>query len=348
MSYNYERGGATSAPPPSKSETSSYQSPASLAGQKRKASERKSTMDEDKRDTSSAPASSPWNREGDVIDRGIITVEKSVDLFARYKDHMAPQMPAVIFPPSMTAAELRRTKPTLFLAVMTAGVSEDCELQRTLQKELMQSFGEKVFVVGEKNMEIVQALIVGAFWYWPPDHFEELKFYQLVHSAGVMAIDIGLGKKSISKRIKQFGWQKHPLRRNPPPDPTSVESRRTWLACYFLAANTAMALRRPHLIRWTPFMAESLDILKSSPDSAPSDKYFCHLIWAHHLGEEIGEQFSMDDPNINININESRTQHALKTLERDLEKYRSNIDEDLMQREYHFSAPSQFPGLLVC
>ncbi|KPM45481.1 hypothetical protein AK830_g1033 [Neonectria ditissima] len=287
--------------------------------------------------------------KGDIVDRGVIDMERAAELFSRYNYDMVPHLPAVVFPPGFTIAELRKTKPTLFLAIMAVATSESPTLQKVLQKELMHVFADKVMLTGDKSVEVVQALQVAVIWYWPPEHFEELKFYQLVHIAAVMAIDIGLGQKLPQRRGKLLmeSWKVNPSRRAVPPDPTSIESRRTWLTCYFLAANTSMALHRPNLIRWSPFMAECVKILETSPDAAPTDAYFCHLVWTHSLAEEVGIQFALDDPSVAVNIGDARTQYALRGLERDLEKYRASIPADLMQLNLYMhemalhSAPSE-------
>ncbi|GAB0132152.1 hypothetical protein EsDP_00000596 [Epichloe bromicola] len=284
-------------------------------------------------------------QRSDIIDRGIISEERAIELFQRYKEHMLRHLPAVVFPPSMPLMELRRSKPYLFLAVMAAASSETPGVQRVLQKELMELFAEKIVIVGEKNLELVQALQVAVIWYWPPEHFEELKFYQLIHMAAIMALDIGLGKKSVAKGgMAGFSWreQHNPFRRRPLPDPTSLESRRAWLTCHFLAANTAMSLHRPYLIRWSPFMTESLDMLRSSPDALPTDEYFCHLIWTHRMAENIGVQLSMDDADAAVNIMDARTQYTLGILERDLDQYIATVPEEMMQRTYIPPTPLLF------
>lgn len=278
--------------------------------------------------------------QGDVVDRGLITLDRATELFARYNDHMVTHLPAVIFPPGTTVTELRKSKPTLFHAIMAAAASELPILQKVLQKELMVMFAEKIVITGEKNVEIIQALQVSVIWYWAPEHFEELKFYQLVHMAAVMGIDVGLGQRvPLRNRGKLIAetFKVNPFRRSLPPDPTTIESRRTWLTCYFLTANTSMALHRPNLVRWNPFMSECIEILESSPDAAPTDKYFCHLIWTHHLSEEVGIQFSLDDPSCPVSITDARTQYALKGLERDLEKYSASVPPEHMQRQFHHS-----------
>ncbi|KAK4162545.1 hypothetical protein QBC43DRAFT_241255 [Cladorrhinum sp. PSN259] len=273
-------------------------------------------------------------READVVDREVISMGMARELFLRYTMQMCQHLPGVVFPVSLTVTELRATKPILFLSIMAAASSEMPGLQKVLTKELMQVFAEKIIVDGQKSLELVQALQVAVIWYWPPERFEELKFYQLVHVAAVMAIEIGLGRKKQArggfKRHIANAWKDHPMHKAPP-DPTTLEARRAWLTCYFLATNTSMALHRANLIRWTPFMAECMDVLESSPEAVPTDKYFCHLVWTHKLAEEVGIQFSMDDPAYTPNIADLRTQHALRGFERELERYSSSIPSELQQ-----------------
>lgn len=311
-----------------------------LAGQKRKFCEGREPSDERQR-AEETPAESLASylsgaKGGDIVERGLVTMEKAAELFARYNNHIAVHLPAVIFPPGFTVAELRKTKPTLFLAIMAAATAESPVLQKTLQKELMLVFAEKLMLTGEKSLELVQAINVTVIWYWPPEHFEEVKVYQLVHMAAVMAIDIGLGQKIQQRRGKVIpeSWRQgpqNPSRRWTAPDPTSIESRRTWLTCYFLAVSTSMSLCRANLIRWNPFHAECVRILQSSPDAAPTDAYFCHLVWTHRLSEEVGIEFGLNDLTATISITDSRTQYALKGLELNLKEYSASVPPDMFQ-----------------
>lgn len=272
----------------------------------------------------------------DVIDRELITADMATKMFNWYVEKMAPHMPAVVFPPGTTAAEVRKSKPTLFLAILSASSTMNYpEIQRVLTKEIMSIYADRIICNGEKTLELIQALHISTLWYWPPEHFEEIKFYQLIHIAAVMAIDIGMGKKSKSTKSKNAGlWRDHPWRRTPYPDPESIEARRAWLGCYFLCCNASMGLRRPNLIRWTQFMADSVDILEHSPDAAPTDKILCQWVRSQHIAEEIGTQFSMDDPVANVSIADPKVQHALKGFERDLEKWSSQIPPEVRSRKF--------------
>jgi hypothetical protein len=278
------------------------------------------------------------NEYADVVDRGVVTADMAAKMFDCYVERMTPHMPAVVFPPGTTAAEVRKNQPTLFLAILAAASGMNYpDQQKNLTKEVMSIYADRIICKGEKTLEIIQALHVSTLWYWPPEHFEELKFYQLIHIAAVMAIDIGMGKKSKNKTKSAGLWRDHPWRRTPFPDPETIESRRAWLACYFLCCNASMGLRRPNLIRWSSFMADCVEGLENSPEAAPSDKVLCQWVRSQHIAEEVGTQFSMDDPVANISIADSKVQYALKGFERDLEKWSNGIPADVQSRKLHES-----------
>ncbi|KAI1414754.1 hypothetical protein F5Y13DRAFT_187949 [Hypoxylon sp. FL1857] len=318
-------------PAPELEKRPSFAQPTTMAGQKRKFTE--STEGSPVGANASptpAKASATPEQQPDVIDRGIITMSEAAAFFARYTEDMVPHLPAVVFPEGTTAIEIRKTKPILFLAIVAAASSEIPKLQRQLVREIMQIFADQIIISGRKSLELVQALLVSVIWYYPPEHFEELKFYQFVHLAAVMSIDIGLGRRlhNPKSRLVPYTWREHPFRKQPLPDPSSIEARRTWLAVYFLASNVSMALHRPNLIRWQAFMTECMDILESSPQAAPTDRYLCHLVWTHRLAEDVGIQFSMDDPTVFVNVSEQKVQYALRGFERDLAKYSESIPKE--------------------
>ncbi|KAG8165270.1 hypothetical protein KVR01_005545 [Diaporthe batatas] len=282
------------------------------------------------------PASSSSNEHHDLVARGIITADSAAHLLDRYNYQMAPHLPGVVFPPHLTADELRKTRPVLFLAVMAVASSSLPEVKRVAFRELFQAFADSILIKGEKSIELVQALTLAAMWYLPPENLDELKFYQLVHMAMIMALDLGLGRGR-PRGSKPTAWGAQPPRRQVQPDPTTIEARRTWLLCYYMTVNTAMALHRPFLLRWTSFMAECMDILESSPEAAPTDKYFCHLVWTHRLAEEIGFQFCMDDPSVPVSLSDHMTQHRIRGFERELDKHKNQVPVELLHPSLRLS-----------
>ncbi|PGH06299.1 hypothetical protein GX51_02496 [Blastomyces parvus] len=264
----------------------------------------------------------------DVIDRGIVDTEMALKCFNRYVNDIAPLLPFVVFPPKTTMAEVRRTKPILLLAILSISIGIfSPDLQTTLLNELFRLFADHVIVKGSKSLELVQAIMVSMIWYTPPDHYEEMKFFQLIHIAATMAMDLGMNRRTKSKaKSKSMGmWREIMGKKVVMLDPDAPETRRAWLGCYFMCVNVAMSLRRPLLTRWHPYMDESLEILETSPDALPSDRTLIQWVKLAHVGEEVLFQFSMDDPATNVDITDPKTQYALKGFERRLVEWRKEV-----------------------
>jgi hypothetical protein len=261
-----------------------------------------------------------------LIDR-LMTSETAERIFQRYVNEICPHFPAVPFPAGTTARELREKKPLLFLSILAGsshGAAEQLvsqDVQRDLTKILKDQFADIIWRNGEKSLEVVQALQVGVLWYRPPLHYEQHNFYMMVNCAAVMALDLGLGRRNTPTVMKLAVG---PFRRCHP-NTSSIESRRTFLVCYYLCMSVTMVLRRPILLRWTKYMEESVKLLETSPEALPSDKILCQHVKMAHIGENISVQFCMDDPSVEVAISEPKVIYALKIFENELKQLR---DED--------------------
>lgn len=132
----------------------------------------------------------------DVVDRGIISMIQATLLFTTYNDELMQHFPAVVLPEGSTAGQMRKAKPTLFLAIIAAASgSSNFNLNNSLNQEILQVHADRIAIKGEKSLELIQSMLTTMIWYFPPDNFEELKFYQYIHMAATMALDIGIGRK---------------------------------------------------------------------------------------------------------------------------------------------------------
>ncbi|KAK6340211.1 hypothetical protein TWF730_001978 [Orbilia blumenaviensis] len=310
-------------------------------------------------DPSSITSPAQGSGDMDVIDRKLVTMELANRMFNHYNDNLAPHFPAVTFPPGTTSQDIRKQKPFLFLAILAASSAIfDPDLNRLLNKEVIRGIAERVIINGEKSLEIIQVLNIATLWYYPPDQFEELKFYQLTHIAAVMAIDCGINKPhrggrpripwplgasgtSLSgdcnglNRLQQMmnpeakekgvpkelqNWKKTFL-----PDPGTLESRRTYLTCYWMCSNVAMSLRRPNLLRYSAYMGECVEFIEKSPEATLHDRIICQWVKLQRITEEVGIAFGYEDSVAKVNLAETRIQFALKGFERQLEEWEKNL-----------------------
>jgi Fungal specific transcription factor domain len=177
----------------------------------------------------------PYSPDSDVVDRGVISLEEATQLFHSYNNHLVQFFPTVQFPPEITIAEIRSTKPTLFLAAIAAASGkEGSHLYSILNTEVLSAYAHRTVIQGEKSLELVQALIITSVWYYPPGRFAQLKFYEYIHMAATMALDIGLGtnpKTFKSRRRAEAEREASPVVEL---DDEEMEKRRTFLVCYLI------------------------------------------------------------------------------------------------------------------
>ncbi|RAK90942.1 C6 transcription factor [Aspergillus costaricaensis CBS 115574] len=261
---------------------------------------------------------------GDLIDRGVVSETLAQEAFTKYVDRMATLIPMVVFPPGTTMDEVRQKKPVLFHAIIAAAIGTiQPHLQLSLLDEFYKVVAERVIVKGEKSLDLVQAILVCCNWYTPPDNFEEVKFYQLSNIAVSLAMDLGLNRKAIPKS-KPFALVKELISKKSSivVDLDSAEARRTWLACYFVAVQCAVSLRRVNLVRWMPYMDECVEILEKSPEALPSDKGMIQWAKLAHILEDIAVQFTSDDAPTVSSFSDPKFLYTLRVLERQLDQWR--------------------------
>ncbi|KAF7187983.1 Transcriptional regulator WAR1 [Pseudocercospora fuligena] len=266
----------------------------------------------------------------------LVNPDLGVSIFNRYVTKMSPHMPAVVFPQGTTAEQVWKEKPILYVCILSAGSSgilhpDTC---KQLSRETIRAMADCVVCNGAKSLELIQAMQVIALWYKPPEKAEQTNFYQIIHMAAVMAIDIGLGKRfNASKARRGFGGPHSDYAPGPhlmlPINSDTIEARRAWLGCYYLCASASMVLRRPNLVHWTKYMQECVDILETSSEALPSDKLFCQHIKIQHICEEVSVQFLMDDSTASISITDPKVTYTLNVLENDLKKWSEDIPAEL-------------------
>lgn len=174
-------------------------------------------------------------RKQDVIDRGLVDVKTAYRCFDRYVNDMAQRLPVVVFKVGTTAEEVRRNRPTLFQAIVAVACGTiRPDIQSKILSDAMERLAEKIVYTGEKSLELVQTIQVLTVFYQPPEKYEELNFNQLLHIAAVMALDIGLGKRT--RKGRSPTWKGYKDKNKSLPDPNTAETRRCWLGCYYMCS----------------------------------------------------------------------------------------------------------------
>ena len=101
----------------------------------------------------------------------------------------------------------------------------------------MQCYADRIILRGEKDLELVQSLQVSALWHYLPDHYDEFRFYQLVHLATIMSLDLALGQRYqpyISSLPLLGILTSSPKDENILSSEVLAERQRAWLGSYLL------------------------------------------------------------------------------------------------------------------
>ena len=173
----------------------------------------------------------------------LISPDMASTIFDRYTTKLAPHVPAVVFPPGTTAEQVFKDKPILYVCILSAashGILHP-DISKQITREAVGAIADCVVRNGAKSLELIQAMQVTALWYKPPEKAEQTNFYQIIHMAAVMALDIGLGKRFNPAKAKRgFGGPNAKYAPGPgkviPQDSDTLEARRAWLGCYYLCA----------------------------------------------------------------------------------------------------------------
>lgn len=85
-------------------------------------------------------------------------------LLVEFRQKMAFQMPFVIIPPEWRSDEIRRQRPFLWKAVMTAASYQNTARQEALGWSLMQDFTTRLLFKAETSLDLLQGLIIHVSW----------------------------------------------------------------------------------------------------------------------------------------------------------------------------------------
>lgn len=174
-----------------------------------------------------ADSATPGNEYFDVIDRKILDAATAAKIFSYYISNMAGHMPIVVFPSDVTAGMIRKTKPTLFLAILSVASAQDYpQLQGTLTREIMKAYADRLICKHERSLELIQALQISTTWY-----SKDANFYQLIHMAATMGIELGMSTRTKTELWRDESRAKSELAVN-----KTIDGKRAWLGCYFLCA----------------------------------------------------------------------------------------------------------------
>ncbi|RAK81768.1 Zn(II)2Cys6 transcription factor [Aspergillus fijiensis CBS 313.89] len=228
-----------------------------------------------------SPAASTPGPIEDVIDKGLLTIEAASLLLQDYRRTLMPYCPFVVVPPHATAATLRRNKPFLFLAILTAALYDNMPLQRTLELEVKHAISNCMIFDGPVSFETLQGLLVHLAWC--QYHSRPRRFSQYLHLAISIITDLQLDRAPEDRfwrtRVdfngeldREISWGR--------------EERRAVIGFFWFSSSISQILQKRSSFSFIPYLETSCEFLASTAEYN-SDRHLLHLIQLQRLSERI-------------------------------------------------------------
>ncbi|KAK6499788.1 hypothetical protein TWF481_010146 [Arthrobotrys musiformis] len=210
---------------------------------------------------------------GDIIDQGAIDISTASTLFNYWADNIRPIFPIVQFSSNQDVHSVRSNTPVLFLTILTiSSAAVDPTFLDRLLPQLNNLFAQEVFVLGNRSIDLLQALILFSQYHIQPREAKTFPLTQHVYNAMAMASDLMLEEK-----IKATANE---------PDESTFEACRVLLGIYFAASASSTLLRRSQFNLFQPAYQKYTTILRSTETPNPDDMWLCKLVELQQVSED--------------------------------------------------------------
>jgi hypothetical protein len=251
-----------------------------------------------------------------------IPISKQQELLLVFVNQSGAAWPIVR--PPMDLEVIRSTHPVLLLSVLAYFIPHETQgteldVHDELVRETTRILGDELIGRGQRSLELVQALLVATFWNKPTRKGQQGSCYQLIQLAADMAIDLGIAGVSLQPSPVAY-FCRHE-------DPTSLEARRTWLACFIALATSSFSTRRPITIPWNAHHHECLAHLESVGE--PPDVLLCQIVRIVHLIEQIHDQLGLCQVTTFVDANDYRTHVTVEALKSAVDAWVAQVPPSL-------------------
>ncbi|KAL5354405.1 hypothetical protein ACLOAV_000494 [Pseudogymnoascus australis] len=263
----------------------------------------------------------------DVIDDGMLDMETASRYLEIFRTVMVHRFPFVVISPDVTAQELHKTRPFLFLAVLAAASYENMPLQRQLGKEIKHVVSSRIIFDGEASIEIVQGILIYLAW---NHYYSRPRVYnQFLQLAISIVVDLRLnrppphGPPKVGITLELDADTKAKKY----PTTWSQDERRAVAGCFYLASSISTMLQKTSTF---PFSTHIDDFCKSIRDEAacPTDKYVLYVVRLQAIAEKIDRLYSQRFSELNP---ESTIELFVKQLQSEIELFRERLPFEITE-----------------
>ncbi|KIM97835.1 hypothetical protein OIDMADRAFT_182203 [Oidiodendron maius Zn] len=199
------------------------------------------------------------------------TEEEAAVLLKTFRDETGLFFPFISIPKSTSVGAFRRERPFTYLAIIavsTMKYPQGSELGKIIIKQV----AERVFVDGERSIDLLLGILTLAAWYF----FHLLSIHHLtglVAAANALVFDLGLLRIPHKESHSLFEEAIIKSIQNPSiiKSDKTFEEKRALLGYFVLSSSISMIFRRGEALRYTSYLEEHRQSLAQSGDH-PNDK----------------------------------------------------------------------------
>ncbi|CAK7265198.1 hypothetical protein SEPCBS57363_001458 [Sporothrix epigloea] len=258
-----------------------------------------------------APAISSLEPDGSVnvldflnLDPALEPTLAEADLsLDRFRTTMLPYFPFVNLPPDLTAAQLRRNRPALWLSIMSVTCQRvPTHTQLARNTHLRALFAHRIVFESEKSLDLLQALLAFLTWVHYTSKRDRPTLCVLSQLAVSLVYDLGLHKgaspcKSLIARLLRDHYQQSLTVDDQPTLPPLLDERRAALATYMLTSKFSIALKRCEPLRWTTRLEEHLHEIAVQAET-PLDHVLVTQVRLQRLADHVHQgEWQLNDSN---------------------------------------------------
>ncbi|KAK3388012.1 hypothetical protein B0H63DRAFT_522030 [Podospora didyma] len=181
---------------------------------------------------------------GDIIDRGLITLEHARTLVASFKQDFVPYFPFVALGATDSADYVRKDSPFLFLCIAAITSSSDLALQVELGEEICRQVSSRLIMGAQRSLDLLRGLLIYSAWYHYFAWSGHAQIFMFVQLCVTVVHDLDFQKRG---------------------DLVQDDEKRAFLGAFWLSVSVSRAIQKPLGMRYTSIIDDWSLELTSNP-----------------------------------------------------------------------------------
>ncbi|KAH6867731.1 hypothetical protein B0T10DRAFT_569285 [Thelonectria olida] len=252
-------------------------------------------------------------------------------LLELYTRQMMPLFPFVWIHSEETPEHLFQERPVLYMAIMVVACQSNLDAQLELAQRWRQEIGRRIWVEGEKSLQLLQGMLVYLAWHHTHVSLGS-ELSNLMYSAMSLVTELRLGKKQLPNTRIGPGALNEITRESVSQARMTPDEQRCYLGVFWINSVLRMCVRDMVAMPLRPSINESCAVLEEVMQF-PSDRYLVQLVRVQQVAETIGKNLFEDANEANLQVS-STMLVTVSHLEKEVMKLGNTLSQGLSQQAF--------------